>query len=75
MTYKLPVAQHEPNAVLTQHLYAGLQQGNAVSGAGIAAAIVEQFPVQGQLKGTLADGNEQNVDLALAKIPFGAVYA
>ena len=73
MTDKFTVPEYQPDALTTQYGYADLEYGNALGGVGVAAAVVEQSPVQGHMPRAAAYGDEQNVDLIPAKVPFGAV--
>ena len=75
MAHEFAVAQHPANPVFAQHLDADPEQGDAVSRVGIAAAVVEQFSVEGYVKRALAHGHEQDIDPALAEIPLRAVQA
>ena len=68
MAHKFPVAHHQPHPVGAQCPEAKIQQRGAVSRVGIAAAVVEQFPVQRLMALTAAHRDEQNVDLALAEV-------
>ena len=68
MAHEFAVVQHPANPVFAQHPDADPEQGDAVSRVGIAAAVVEQFPVQRLMALTAAHRDEQNVDLALAEV-------
>ena len=72
---KFEVVQHEANAVTAQQFEADLEDGDALGGVGIAAAVVEQFPVERHMPTALVHGHAQDVDLALAHVPLGAVDA
>ena len=73
--HEFTLAQHEANPLAAQQVEADLQHGDAVGGVGMAAAVVEQFPVQRHVPVALAHGHEQEVDRALTHLPFGAVEA
>ena len=75
MAHKFAVAQHEANAVTAQQFEADLEDSDALGDVGIAVAVVEQFPVGRHVPTALAHGHEQDVDLALAHVPLGAVDA
>jgi hypothetical protein len=47
-------------------------QGDAVRDIGVAAVVVEQLRIEGYLKRTLLDDDEQDIDLAFNKVSFGA---
>ena len=59
----------------TQQGHADFEHGDAVGGVGVAAAVVEQVPVERPVDLARADGDEEDVHLALAEIPLRAVEA
>ena len=75
LAHELTVPQHQPDAVFAQQLPADLQQGNAVAGIGIAAAVVEQLPGERPGERAPAHAHEQDIDLTLPEVPLRAVQA
>ena len=75
MTGKFPVANDQAGAVFAEQGHADFEHGAAVGGVGVAAAVVEQVPLKRHMDLARADGDEQDVYLALAEIPFRAVDA
>ena len=75
MTDKFAVPEHQPNALTTPHGHARVEHGHALGGVGIAAAVVEQFPIERYVPRAAAHGDEQNIDLTPAEVPLGAVQA
>ncbi len=75
MAHQLTVAHDQADARAAEQGQADLEQGDALGGVGVAAAVVEQLPVQRYVKRALAHGDEQNIDLTPAEIPFRAIDA
>ena len=75
MPHRLPVPRHQAYSLAAQHDQAGFEHGDALGRVGITAPVIEQLPVERHLKRALAHGHQQNINLALAEIPFGAVRA
>ena len=75
MADKFPVAHDQADAVFAQQGHALFEHGDAVGGVGVAAAVVEQVPLKGHVDLARADGDEQDVHLALAEVPLRAVEA
>lgn len=74
MADEFPVAQKQADAV-AQQMQALLQKGDAVCRVRVAALVVQQLPVQRDGDVPTARHDHQDIDLALAKIPFRPVYA
>ena len=72
---ELAVAHDQFDAFAAEQGHAIREQGDAVGGVGIAAAVVKQLPAQRHVDVARAGDDEQDVDLALAEIPLRAVQA
>ena len=73
MAHQLAVSQDQLHLVPAQHGQARFGHGDALGGVGIAAAVVEQVPVERHVPLAPTHGDEQDVDRALPEVPFGAV--
>ena len=72
---ELAVANDQFDAFAAEQGHAIREQGDAVGGVGITAAVVKQLPAQRHVDVARAGDDEQDVDLALAEIPLRAVQA
>jgi len=70
---ELAVAHDQLDAFAVEQGHAVAEQGDAVGGVGIAAAVVEQLPAQRHVDVARTGGDEQDVDLALTEILLRAV--